>query len=76
MHLTIDKNGIKNEDQKIYVQKKNENDSIKEKNEKNIKEEKMMIMIMNIKKMNMKLKKITKSIEIYQQIMLKFEEKK
>jgi hypothetical protein len=36
MHLTIDKNGINNEDQKIYVQKKNENDSFEEKNEKNI----------------------------------------
>ena len=40
MHLTLDKNGINNEDQVIYVQKKDENDYIEEKKEKNIMEEK------------------------------------
>ena len=33
MNLTIDKNGINNENQVIYVQKKDENDYIEEKNE-------------------------------------------
>ena len=40
MNLTIDKNGINNEDQVIYVQEKDEIDYIEEKNKKNIMEEK------------------------------------
>ena len=34
MHLTIDKNGINSENQIIYVQRKDRNDYIEEKNEK------------------------------------------
>ena len=40
INLTLDKNGINNEDQVISVQKKDENDYIEEKNEKNNMEEK------------------------------------
>ena len=40
MNLTIDKNGINNEDQVINVEKKDENDYIEEKNKKDIIEEK------------------------------------
>jgi hypothetical protein len=40
MNLTIDKNGINNENQVIYAQKKDENDYIEEKNKKDIIEEK------------------------------------